>query len=178
MTQSADPEHGDRPNDGSDYHREVGDLWDEGYAVTGPVEAHGRSLDFGLLLLRAGSLLLVPQGLHAAADMPRFTARVDETLLGSQAPDFFAWVLMLAAVGLPVLLLLGLFTRPSAFLLTALLAAVWTLGVFLAEGYRPLAEDGSLTGATVLLLVALVLPLTFTGAGRWSVDSLRTGGRP
>ncbi|ANS77772.1 hypothetical protein SGUI_0376 [Serinicoccus hydrothermalis] len=164
--------------DASDFHREVGDPWDEGYAVTGPVEAHGRSLDFGLLLLRAGSLLLVPHGAYAAFDMARFTALVDQTLIGSQAPDFFAWAIMLCAVGLPVLLLLGLFTRPAAFLLTAVLAAVWILGVFLREDYRPFAGDGSLTGEVALLLVALVLPLVFTGAGRLSVDSLRTGGRP
>ncbi|WP_151523400.1 DoxX family protein [Serinicoccus kebangsaanensis] len=164
--------------DASDFHREVDDPWDEGFAVTGPVEAHGRSLDFGLLLLRLGPLLLIPYGVHAAADMPAFVAQVDQTYLGSQAPDFIGWLIMLAAVALPVLLLVGLFTRPAAFLLTAVLAVVWTLGVFLRAGYRPVTADGGLTGESALLLIALVLPLTFTGAGRLSVDSLRTGGRP
>ena len=46
------------------------------------------------------------------------------------------------------------------------------------HGYRPLADDGGLTGERALLYVVVALPLAFTGAGRWSLDSMRTGGRP
>ena len=73
--------HGDDSGDdgGARYHREVDDppSWDDdAYALTGPVEAHGRGLDFGLLLLRCGPLALIPHGLHKAFDMPAFTREV------------------------------------------------------------------------------------------------------
>lgn len=162
------------------YHREVDDPgdWDEDYALTGPVEAHGRGADFGLLLLRAGSLALVPHGLHQALDMPAFTRVVASNFLGAQAPDLVAWVVMLGMVALPVLIVVGLFTRPAAFLLAAMMSAIWVLMVALRVDYTVLGPDGELTGENALLYIALALPLVFTGAGRFSVDSLRTGGRP
>lgn len=163
------------------YHREVDDpsVWDEDdYALTGPVEAHGRGVDFGLLLLRLATLTLVPHGLHKAFDMPAFTREVAGTFVGGQAPDVVAWVVMLGQVALPVLIAVGLFTRPAAFLVAAMMAVIWALMVAARIDYVPLAPDGGLTGENALLYVALTLPLAFTGAGRWSVDSLRTGGRP
>ena len=41
-----------------------------------------------------------------------------------------------------------------------------------------MGADGGLTGENALLYLGLSLPLAFTGAGRLSVDSLRTAGRP
>lgn len=162
-----------------DYHREVGDPFDDdSFAVTGPVEAHGRGLDFGLLLLRAASLPLLVHGVQAAVDMPAFTREVASNVVGAQAPDFVAWLVMLSLIALPVLLVVGLFTRPAAFLLAALMATIWVLMVYLRLDYTPLADDGGLTGESLLLYLGLTLPLVFTGAGRLSVDSLRTAGRP
>lgn len=163
------------------YHREVDDptTWDEDdYALTGPVEAHTRGLDFGLLLLRLAGLPMLLHGVHKAVDMPAFTAVVDTNYVGSQAPDLVAWVVMLGQVALPLLVVIGLFTRPAAFLLAALMVAIWVLVIYLRLDYAPLDEHGALTGEPALLFVGLTLPLVFTGAGRWSVDSLRTGGRP
>lgn len=173
---STQPE--DEHDPGEDFHREVDDPWDEGYAVTAAVEAHGRGLNFGLLLLRLAPLPLVVHGARAATDMPAFTDEVSETLLGSQAPDVVAWVVMLSLVGLPVLVLVGLFTRPAGFLLAALMAAIWTMAIYLRRDYTLLADGGGVTGETALLYLGLTLPLAFTGAGRFSIDSLRTAGRP
>lgn len=168
-------EHDERPD--RRYHREVDDDWDEGEPVLLP-EAHSRGLDFGLLLLRLGLLLLLPRGLDKAADMPGFVREVQGNLLGAQAPELFAWLIMLALVALPVLVAVGLFTRPAAFLVAACLATVWVLEVALRLDYVAVDADGALTGEPALLLVALALPLAFTGAGRWSLDAMRTGGRP
>ena len=168
------------PADGL-YHHEVDDPrdWDgDGYALTGPVEAHGRSLDLGLLLLRLAGLPLVLHGAAKAVDMPAFTQVVADNLVGGQAPDLFAWLVMLGQVALPLLVAIGLFTRPAAFLLTAMAAAVWVFMIYLSGDYRLLDGDGALTGENALLYAGLALPLVFTGAGRWSVDGLRTGGRP
>lgn len=172
MTGRADPE------DDGDFHREVDDPWDEGYAFTGPVEAHGRGLDFGLLLLRLAVLPLVVQGARAATDMATFTAQVSGTMLGSAAPDVVAWGVMVGLVALPVLVAVGLFTRPAGFLLAALMASVWSVAVFLPEDGTLLVGTGGLTAQSALLLLGITLPLAFTGAGRLSVDSLRTAGRP
>lgn len=163
------------------YHREVDDPsdWDDDdYAVTGPVEAHGHALDFGLLLLRCASLALVPHGLHKAFDMTTFTQAVASSFVGAQAPDVIAWVVMLGQVALPVLIAVGLFTRPAAFLVAAMMSAIWALMIAVRVDYTVLGPQGELTGENALLFVALSLPLAFTGAGRWSVDSLRTAGRP
>lgn len=166
-------------DDDADFHREVGDTWDDDdYAVTGPVEAHGRGLDFGLLLLRLGPLPLILYGLNAAVDMPAFTDEVAGNLLGAQAPDFFAWLVMLSLVGLPVLVVLGLFTRPAAFLIAGLMALVWAVTIYPRTGYTVLTPEGAITGENAVLYLLLTLPLVYTGAGRLSVDGLRTGGRP
>ena len=163
------------------YHHEIDDppTWDDDtYAVTGPVEAHGRSLDLGLLLLRLAGLPLVLHGIAKAVDMPAFTQEVSDHLVGGQAPDFFAWLVMLSQVALPLLVAIGLFTRPAAFLLAGLMSAIWALVVYLDRDYTLVGTQGEITGQTALLYVGLALPLVFTGAGRWSVDGLRTGGRP
>lgn len=163
----------------ADYHREVDDAWDpDDYAVVGPVEAHGRALDLGLLLLRLGCLALVFRGVHKAVDMPTFTREVSSNFIGGQAPDLFAWLVMLAQVALPVLIAIGLFTRPAAFLVAGLMVTIWVFTVYLRLDYVPLGPDGELNGEVTLLYLALTLPLVFTGAGRLSVDSLRTAGRP
>lgn len=163
------------------YHREVDDPsgWDDDiYAVTGPVEAHGRGVDFGLLLLRLGALAMVPHGLHKAMDMPTFTQAVAANAVGAQAPEFIAWLIMLAQVALPLLVAVGLFTRPAAFLTASMMAIIWVLMIALRLDYTLLEEHGGLSGETALLHVVISLPLAFTGAGRWSVDSMRTAGRP
>ncbi|AXH95252.1 DoxX family protein [Ornithinimicrobium avium] len=160
----------------TDYHRDVYDEW--GDPDPGELEAHSHGLDFGLLLLRLGSLPLVAHGLHGAADMPGLIRRVGDHPLGAQSPEFFAWILMLAQVALPVLLAVGLFTRPAAFFTAAMTAVLWLLTVPLSLGYSPLTPQGALTGEALLLHVGLSLPLVFTGAGRWSLDAMRTAGRP
>lgn len=163
------------------YHHEIGDpsTWDEDdYALTGPVEAHGRSLDLGLVLLRLAGLPMLVHGVAKAVDMPAFTQTVADNLVGGAAPDFIAWLVMLGQITLPLLVAVGLFTRPAAFLLAGMLAAIWAIVIYLGGDYSVLGRDGGLTGENVLLYAGLALPLVFTGAGRWSVDGLRTGGRP
>ena len=59
-----------------------------------------------------------------------------------------------------------------------MMSAIWALVVYLDRDYTLIGAQGELTGENALLYVGLALPLVFTGAGRWSVDGLRTGGRP
>ena len=107
-----------------------------------------------------------------------FTDVVATNLVGGAAPELIAWLVVLGQVGLPVLLGVGLFTRPAAFLVAAMMAAIWGLAVVTRFDYTLLTGTGGLTGEPALLYVALALPLVFTGAGRWSLDAMRTDGRP
>lgn len=170
-----DPDRHPQPAD-QHYHREVYDDWEQ--EVLAEEEMHGRSLDFGLLLLRLGLLLFLAHGVHKAVDMPTFVRQVDANLVGGQAPELFAWMVMIGQVALPVLVVVGLFTRPAAFLVAAMMVTIWVLEVYLRADYTPLTAEGALTGEAALLYVVLALPLVFTGAGRWSLDWMRTGGRP
>ena len=82
--------------------------------------------------------------------------------------------------------------RPSALLLAFVPSAMAQsqgriTGTITSQEGQPLSGAsvsvvgtplGALTGENALLYVALALPLVFTGAGRWSLDSLRTAGRP
>lgn len=157
------------------YHRPVYGWEDEEVEDR---ELHGRGLDFGLLLLRLGSLLLLPHGLAKAADLDAFVRQVGGNVVGGQAPELFAWLIMLGQIALPVLLAIGLFTRPSAFLTTGMMLAIWSLAIVARLDYTPLdPTTGALTGEPALLYAVLTLPLVFTGAGRWSADAMRTADR-
>jgi putative oxidoreductase len=59
-----------------------------------------------------------------------------------------------------------------------MMSAIWALVVLAGKDYTPMTGSGAVTGESDLLVVALTLPLAFTGAGRWSLDAMRTGGRP
>lgn len=72
-----------------------------------------------------------------------------------------------------VLLLLGLFTRPVAFVLSGLMAAAY----FIAHAPRSFfpVENG---GDAAILYCFVFLYLVFAGPGPWSVDAFRGANRP
>ena len=66
------------------------------------------------------------------------------------------------------LLLVGLFTRPTAFLLSGLMAFAYFLA-HAPRGFWPLANGGELAAVYAFLF----LYLAFAGGGEWSLDRLR-----
>jgi putative oxidoreductase len=66
------------------------------------------------------------------------------------------------------LILLGLFTRPAAFLASGTMAAAYFLG-HATQGFWPALNQGE---AAIMFCFAF-LTLSFTGPGAWSVDGLR-----
>lgn len=171
---TSDQRESDLDDEAARYHREVYD-WESPDPAD---EMHGRGLDFGLLLLRLTVLMLLPHGLAKAGDIEGFIRVVDDNLVGSQAPELFGWLIMLGQVALPVLIAIGLFTRPAAFLCAGMMAAIWSLAIASRLDYTLLSNNGGLTGENALLFTFLPLALVFTGAGRWSLDAMRTDGRP
>jgi putative oxidoreductase len=71
------------------------------------------------------------------------------------------------AVG-SVLLLIGLFTRPVAFVLSGLLAVAYFMA-HAPRGLYPIANGGEVA----VLYCFIFLYLAFAGGGAWSVDAVR-----
>jgi putative oxidoreductase len=89
-------------------------------------------------------------------------------VLGS--PDALTLPLGLLETGGGALLVLGLFTRPIAFLLSGQMAvAYWW--VHAKAGFYPLANGGE----AAMLYCFVFLYLAAAGGGAWSVDALRRG---
>jgi putative oxidoreductase len=78
---------------------------------------------------------------------------------------WFAGVLELVG---GALLLVGLFTRPVAFVLSGLMAFAYFLG-HAAKGFIPLLNGGNMA----ILFCFVFLYLAFAGGGPWSIDALR-----
>ena len=70
-----------------------------------------------------------------------------------------------------VLVLIGLFTRPAAFILSGFMAAAYFLG-HAPNGFFPAANGGD----AAILYCFIYFYLIFAGAGAWSVDGSRRAG--
>ena len=69
-----------------------------------------------------------------------------------------------------ILILLGLFTRPAAFLASGTMAAAYFLG-HATQGFWPVLNQGE---AAIMFSFAFFY-LIFAGPGAWSLDGLRKG---
>ena len=68
------------------------------------------------------------------------------------------------------LILLGLFTRPAAFLASGTMAAAYFMG-HATQGFWPVLNQGE---AAIMFCFAFFY-LIFAGPGAWSLDALRKG---
>ncbi|MBZ0124078.1 MAG: DoxX family protein [Roseovarius sp.] len=103
-----------------------------------------------------------------------FVAHGSQKLLGSPAsngtPDPFTmgWIAGVLELFGGTLLVLGLFTRPVAFVLSGMMAVAY----FIA--HAPRSFFPALNGGDAAILFCFVfLYLVFAGPGPWSVDALR-----
>jgi putative oxidoreductase len=92
---------------------------------------------------------------------------------GTAAAGSLAWFAGVLEVfgGLP--LLLGLFTRPVAFLLSGEMAVAYFYG-HAPSGFWPVLNGGALAASFCFVF----LYLSAAGPGPWSVDALRGGNGP
>lgn len=67
-----------------------------------------------------------------------------------------------------VLLILGLFTRPTAFILSGLMAVAYFIG-HAGRGFYPILNQGELA----ILYCFVFLYLAAAGPGPWSIDAAR-----
>jgi putative oxidoreductase len=96
-------------------------------------------------------------------------------LLGFPAVEMFQGVKLFSLYGVAglfelfgsLLLLIGLFTRPVAFLLSGEMAMAYFIGHF-PKGFIPLLNGGN----EAVLFCFVFLYLAFAGGGPWSVDAV------
>lgn len=126
----------------------------------------------GLLLLRAGVGLMMLLG-HGLDKLRNF----DTYQASWHVPDFFPFYFLTPSASLmatiagevvaAALLVLGLLTRPAAFLL----GFVMVVAAFEVHGAAPwTAREGPSKELALLYLLPLVV-LLLTGAGAWSADA-------
>ena len=129
----------------------------------------------GLLVLRVGFGLMMLIG-HGWGKIAKFEQakdtwpKPDLPLLSMMSPPVSMMLTIFAEVGCAGLLVLGLMTRPAAFIFafTMLVAAFQVNGN--AEFFMPIPPDFSKEPA--LLYAIPCLALIISGGGRWSADAL------
>ncbi len=90
---------------------------------------------------------------------------------GTAAVGSLPWVAGVLEVVGGVLLLVGLFARPVAFVLSGEMAVAYFMGHF-PHGFWPIVNHGELA----IVFCFLWLYLSAAGAGPWSLDALRPRG--
>jgi putative oxidoreductase len=137
------------------------------HALFGGMGAATRTGDVGLLLLRAGSGLMLSIGhglskLYADGRIGPAKGFIDGVeSLGFPAPALFAWCAALSEFAGGLLLALGLLTRPAAFTIA------FTMAVAAFLRHR---DDPFTTKEKALLYLAIAFLFMLIGAGRFSVD--------
>ncbi|RYE17255.1 MAG: DoxX family protein [Sphingobacteriaceae bacterium] len=126
----------------------------------------GAYKDFGLLVLRVGAgILIITHGLPKLAGGPTAWSRIGASmgLLGIKFVPVLWGFLAAAAEGIGgLLIVLGLFFRPAAFL------ALFTMVV---AAYKHLSTGDGLKGAEMAILYGIIFfSLFILGPGSYSVD--------
>lgn len=129
----------------------------------GGFETQNRIGDFGLLLLRlfTGLALSFAHGIGKVPPSEQFIQGVGD--LGFPIPHVFAWCAAFAEFFGGMLLAIGLFTRPSAFLIAV------TMGV---AAFVVHAADPFQRKEMALLFLFIALAFLFMGSGRYGIDNL------
>lgn len=120
------------------------------------------SSEFGLLLLRVSAGLTLAFA-HGFDKIPPGDHGADVAELGVPLPMLAAWLSALAEAVAPLLVAVGLLTRPAALVVAINMAVAFTL----AHGGRAFAD-----GEKAFLYLAIMLAIMFVGSGRLSVDRM------
>jgi putative oxidoreductase len=90
---------------------------------------------------------------------------------GTMNPPFMSlpWIAGAIELVTGLLILVGFFTRPAAFLLAGTMAAAYFIG-HAPRGFYPMLNQGSLP----IMFCFTALYLFFAGPGPWSADAQRT----
>ena len=124
-------------------------------------ETADRTVPYALSFVRImTALLLLQHGLSKFFGFP----------MAMKAPALFSlyWFAGVIELVFGVLLLVGLFSRLAAFILSGHLAVAYFIG-HAPQGFFPLTNRGE----SAVLFCFIFLILAFAGGGPWSVDAMR-----
>jgi putative oxidoreductase len=124
------------------------------------------NIDLGLLILRlAVGGLMIP---HGISKLFKGTEGIAEMLAARGFPEIIAHGAIVGELIAPLLIVIGLFTRPAS----AVLAFNMIMSIYLAFGWAgfQLNQHGGITVELNLLYLFGALALMFTGAGRYAVS--------
>lgn len=119
--------------------------------------------DLGLLVLRVSSGLFMAFG-HGLKKLPPSEGLINNAgKMGFPFPELFAWSASFAEFFASLLIVLGVFVRPAAFLW------ICTMGTaaFIAH-----ADDDFGTKEKALLYLAIGMSLLLTGGGKYSLSNI------
>lgn len=119
---------------------------------------------------RALSVLRIIAGLlflsHGTQKLLGFPAAADAAAGGSLPPMIMAAGIIELVTG--ILITIGLFTRPAAFLASGTMAAAYFIA-HAPQNFFPVNNGGD----AAVLYCFVFLYLVFAGAGEWSIDAAR-----
>ncbi len=126
----------------------------------------GKYRDFALLVLRLGiGVAFVVHGYPKMAGGPEVWTQLGQ-VMGmfhlSAFPAAWGFAAAFAELGGGILLILGLFARPAAFLLVVNMAVATAMHIHKGDGFNTWSHAGE--------LCVVFLALLFLGPGRYSVD--------
>lgn len=132
-----------------------------------------KTLNFGLVLLRLLPGFLLFHGISKLTKWPGIVETVGSKPIGELAPTLFGFLIVAGEIVLPILIGIGFFTRIAALLESLMMLFIWLLvpvAGSLAEGGGFFQANGGLVGENAVAFLFALVPLIFTGPGRYSFD--------
>jgi putative oxidoreductase len=123
--------------------------------------------DIGKLILRLAVAVLL--AFHGASKMQKGIAWMAGPLQAHHLPVYLGYGVFLAEVLAPILLVLGIFTRPAALVI----AFELSMALFLVLGpktFEIMPQTGALGGELQFLFIFAALSIFFLGSGRFALS--------
>jgi putative oxidoreductase len=122
--------------------------------------------DIGKLILRVSISVLML--FHGYSKLSHGVDKIAEGLVSSGFPEFLAYGVYLGEIVLPILIILGLFTRPAA--LGMCITMVFAIFLVYSEKLFMLSQTGAPVIELPLIYLLLSIVIFFIGAGKYSFD--------
>ena len=122
--------------------------------------------DIGKLILRLGVAILL--AFHGISKITKGIAWMSGPLHAHHLPTFLGYGVYVAEVVAPILLIVGIFTRPAALVI----AFELSMALFLVVGAKTFAitpQTSALGGELQLLYIFSALAIVFLGSGRFAL---------
>jgi len=126
--------------------------------------------DAGKLILRLAVAILL--AFHGFSKLRHGTAWIAGPLQAHHLPTFLSYGVYLAEVAAPILLVVGIFSRPAALVI----AFELSMALYLVVGPKTFAitpQTGGLGGELQLLYIFSALAIVFLGSGRLALSKGR-----